>query len=259
MSLILLVIVLVLLFGGGGYYGHRRGYYGGGGLSGILGLLLIIIIVLQTIALIVAMYNRGRGSSAIPCRCPSTDGMLLYSPAQSAVEYEIKSFTPGREHKTIYQGASKEVDRAWGELYNHTLLKIPKSEAALLPNKTYPIKHEPGYYLAGLDVFHQLHCLNNIRRALHHDYYANDTDLDEEHVSHCVDTIRQSLMCSADISVNVWQWSDSYKAVVGYSTQAHTCRNFDKLRDWAREHRIHEWIDPLEYVEDDLPTPAIIS
>jgi hypothetical protein len=40
------------------------------------------------------------------------------APAQSAVEYEIKSFTPGREHKTIYQGASKEVDRAWGELYN---------------------------------------------------------------------------------------------------------------------------------------------
>ena len=45
-----------------------------------------------------------------------------------------------------------------------TLLKIPKSEAALLPNKTYPIKHEPGYYLAGLDVFHQLHCL--VRRQI---------------------------------------------------------------------------------------------
>jgi hypothetical protein len=38
-------------------------------------------------------------------------------------------------------------------------MKIPRSEAALLPNKTYPIKHEPGYYLAALDVFHQLHCL----------------------------------------------------------------------------------------------------
>ena len=39
-----------------------------------------------------------------------------------------------------------------------TLFKIP-SEALLLPNKTYPIKDEPGYYLGGLDVFHQLHCL----------------------------------------------------------------------------------------------------
>lgn len=40
-----------------------------------------------------------------------------------------------------------------------TIMKIPRSEAVLLPNKTYPIKNEPGYYLAGLDVFHQLHCL----------------------------------------------------------------------------------------------------
>ncbi|EDR10490.1 uncharacterized protein LACBIDRAFT_325145 [Laccaria bicolor S238N-H82] len=128
--------------------------------------MLIIIIILQTIALIVAIiFNKDCGSSTIPCRCPSTDGMLLYYftkfevPVQSEAEYKIKLFTPGREHKTIYQGASKEVDRAWGELYNYTLLKILKSEAALLPNKMYPIKHEPGYYLPGLDVFHQLHCL----------------------------------------------------------------------------------------------------
>ena len=40
-----------------------------------------------------------------------------------------------------------------------TILKIPRSEAILLPNKTYPIKDQPGYYIAELDVFHQLHCL----------------------------------------------------------------------------------------------------
>jgi hypothetical protein len=40
-----------------------------------------------------------------------------------------------------------------------TIVKIPKSEAALLPNKTWPIVTEPGYYIASLDVFHQLHCL----------------------------------------------------------------------------------------------------
>jgi len=38
-------------------------------------------------------------------------------------------------------------------------MKIPRSEAVLLPNKTYPIHDEPGYYLGSLDVFHQLHCL----------------------------------------------------------------------------------------------------
>ena len=38
-------------------------------------------------------------------------------------------------------------------------MKIPRSEAILLPNKTYPIKDQPGYYIGILDVFHQLHCL----------------------------------------------------------------------------------------------------
>jgi hypothetical protein len=90
------------------------------------------------------------------------------APAEVALENEVKAFTAGREHKTIYQGLSDDVDRAWGDLYNSkpwsnpsrqnvessidTIMKIPKSEAALLPNKTYPIKDEPGYYLAGLDV-----------------------------------------------------------------------------------------------------------
>ena len=40
-----------------------------------------------------------------------------------------------------------------------TIMKITRDEAILLPNKTYPIKDQPGYYIAELDVFHQLHCL----------------------------------------------------------------------------------------------------
>jgi hypothetical protein len=59
--------------------------------------------------------------------------------------------------------------------------------------------------------------------------------------------------------VNVWQWSTELLAVVGYSTQAHSCRNFNKLRDWARERRMLEWIDTRLFVEDDLPTPPVIS
>ncbi|PPR03482.1 hypothetical protein CVT26_007888 [Gymnopilus dilepis] len=207
---------------------------------------LCFIIVLQAIALAAGLYLSRRQDSRT-------------SPADSVVEYEIKSFTPGREHKTVYQGLNDEADRAWGDLYNHTLMKIPRSEAILLPNKTYPIKDEPGYYLGGLDVFHQLHCLNNVRRALHRDRYADDTDLDDEHVSHCIDTIRQSLMCNADTSVNVWQWSNEVSAVVGYSTQAHSCKNFDKLREWARSRRVHKWINTRLFVEDDLPDPPILS
>ena len=36
---------------------------------------------------------------------------------------------------------------------------IPHEQAAQLPVKTAAIPEEPGYYVVGLDVFHQLHCL----------------------------------------------------------------------------------------------------
>ncbi|KAF8993370.1 hypothetical protein BDQ17DRAFT_1312361 [Cyathus striatus] len=222
-------------------------------------LFFLVVIVLQSIALVITLSSRISTANLASTICPKSGESLLYSPAQRAVEYEVKSFTSGREHKTIYQGLSDDVDRAWGELYNHTILKIPKSEAALLPNKTYPIKEEPGYYIAGLDVFHQLHCLNLVRRALNKDHYPNDVHLTEEHISHCVDSVRQSLMCNADISVNVWQWSDEVKGVVGYSTQAHSCKNFNKLLDWARDHRLHHWIDTRFYIDDELPDPPVIS
>lgn len=43
------------------------------------------------------------------------------------------------------------------------MVKIPASDAAKLVNKPVPIPnasgYNSGYYLIGLDVFHQLHCL----------------------------------------------------------------------------------------------------
>ncbi|PPR03356.1 hypothetical protein CVT26_007795 [Gymnopilus dilepis] len=89
---------------------------------------------------------------------------------------------------------------------------------------------------------------NMIRQALHRDYYTWDPHLSEEHISHCVDSIRQSLMltktidadkrCNADISVNVWQWDPVMKSVKGHSTQAHTCKNFEKIWEWTRSTTI---------------------
>ncbi|KAG7443903.1 uncharacterized protein BT62DRAFT_971708, partial [Guyanagaster necrorhizus] len=143
-----------------------------------------------------------------------------------------------------------------------SIFKIPKNQAAFLPNKTYPIHHGREYYLASLDVFHQLHCLVGYllpfigTDAVYKEHY-DDPHADTDHVSHCIDEIRQSLI--ADASVNVWQWSDDLSLVLGYSSQAHRCRNFDKLRDWVRERQIDHWSDIKVFVGDDLPFPPIIS
>jgi len=86
-----------------------------------------------------------------------------------------------------------------------------------------------------------------IRKALNPGYYDgtyNLTTMDghsvnSHHLDHCVDSIRQSLTCMPDVSPIVWQWVEKDKTVELVSSDiVHTCRNFDKIRDWAMEHRM---------------------
>jgi hypothetical protein len=52
-----------------------------------------------------------------------------------------------------------------------TIIKIPRESAAQLVNWTSPVPGDEGNYITMLDVFHQLHCLNLIRRALYPERY----------------------------------------------------------------------------------------
>lgn len=93
-----------------------------------------------------------------------------------------------------------------------------------------------------------------IRKALHPEYYKphtpgpNPGDQDEllgpDHIDHCVDAIRQSLMCTADVSVLVWTWNKKKKMNMEVGQIAHTCRKFDKIQEWARERAIYDGFDP---------------
>ncbi len=101
-----------------------------------------------------------------------------------------------------------------------------------------------------------------IRKALHPEYYkpqnpgpaGEDGLLGPHHIDHCVDAIRQSLMCSVDVSVLVWTWLPERQAHFERATVPHTCRNFEKIQEWGREHRVsgpfdrefRELNDPLD-------------
>lgn len=98
---------------------------------------------------------------------------LCAAPAQDLLKYEVRTFHGGfrPEDKSIYQGEpSKEVDEAWEDLYRcgsgfpahylytHTLAlccadtaisRIPKSDAARLVNKTYPLLGDEDHYVVG--------------------------------------------------------------------------------------------------------------
>ena len=103
--------------------------------------------------------------------------------------------------------------------------------------------------IVGLDVFHQLHCLDSLRKNLRPDYYVGkantskvkDVAVGIEHLDHCVESLRQSLVCNADISPVRWEWIEKK----GWSTTTtdHICRDWDRVTEWAAAHKLTHHVD----------------
>ncbi|KAF5655355.1 hypothetical protein F25303_667 [Fusarium sp. NRRL 25303] len=102
----------------------------------------------------------------------------LYS--QSAVQYEIVTFNSDfpEDHSgmTDFYGASPKAEEAWRSLMKPYLVKISGQEASQLSRPTSQISRDPDYYITSLDVYHQLHCLNDIRKMLRSSVPCSDMD-----------------------------------------------------------------------------------
>lgn len=91
-----------------------------------------------------------------------------------------------------------------------------------------------------LSVFHNLHCLNEIRLALehHHDESAEEDWMHQgrAHLDHCVDQIRQALMCHADLTpVPMIPVEGGPEGAILGNGEIHTCRDFDAIWEWVEE------------------------
>jgi hypothetical protein len=145
--------------------------------------------------------------------------------------------------------------------------KISHSEAKLLPHPTLAI---PGTqdYLVQLDVFHQLHCLDDLRKMLYPERYPGLDELRDAltgaidrdahaflHWDHCIDALRQTIMCHADVSPVSWRVNiPGNHMVIPQLATTHTCRNFTLVQEWAREHSAGEW----EYRVEDWELEGVL-
>jgi hypothetical protein len=57
-------------------------------------------------------------------------------------------------------------------------------------------------------VFHQIHCLNQLRKEIHLSYYFTNSpsELRINHRNHCVHLLLQVLMCQADAGLIFHKW-----------------------------------------------------
>ncbi|KAK1750706.1 hypothetical protein QBC47DRAFT_393317 [Echria macrotheca] len=182
-----------------------------------------------------------------------------YSPLFPAVKYELRKFHLGPIPKdSPYIGYGPAVDRAWDYIANDIgdimITEAEREKLGLSPQSLKiqnPRTGEWGYR-AGVEVFHQLHCLNLLRQAVYSDYYGNkslggdvgDADGPEDlfgHVDHCIEAIRQNLMCHGDVSVFTFK---TFPELADEGIEGewpdfeinHMCRDFESLRRWNNDH-----------------------
>ncbi|KAK3356665.1 hypothetical protein B0T25DRAFT_453277, partial [Lasiosphaeria hispida] len=96
-----------------------------------------------------------------------------------------------------------------------------------------------------VSVFHQIHCLNMIRRSLSASV-ANPTEFHYlipqlyRHWDHCFDYVRQALMCAADVTLENLETRADGKTLLasvdGWGT-THMCRDYQGVVEWAAAHR----------------------
>ncbi|KAJ4398918.1 hypothetical protein N0V85_006163 [Neurospora sp. IMI 360204] len=158
-----------------------------------------------------------------------------------ATEWKEVVFHNNFEDLTRWQGPpNDQVNKAWRDLYiDIGVIKIPKEDAEKLPNQTLPIPGDEDGYIAGLKVYHQLHCLDLIRKHFYPDRYGGDRDMTEQqrkeywiHLEHCIDNLRQAIMCCSDISTIPWIYMERVHANFPSAKTTHICQDFDKLTEW---------------------------
>ena len=102
-----------------------------------------------------------------------------------------------------------------------------------------------GGFVAQMEVFHQLHCLDTLRQGLYfnYDYYHTNRRgvwersdaVVRKHMGHCLDLLRTQLQCTADIGLVGMLWvnaSGTPEEFANFRTE-HRCRDFEAIRAWA--------------------------
>jgi hypothetical protein len=160
---------------------------------------------------------------------------------------------------------SKTIDANWESLLHYEYPAVSNEEMTQNPQLRFDIEHDKhpitGKFHVALDVFHNLHCLNAVRKELDKDYYgthhshglipraSSDPSMpsagltqeqmdaaQRDHIDHCMNHIRQALQCRPDLSpaaMHVIKDTDGSMYWLGNAKQ-HSCYNWANIMDWGK-------------------------
>ena len=189
------------------------------GLNLLLGLLLSMLTVSAHLALIV--YNNTVAEHASCASEQAWSPVLDSVPARSEKFNETFAFTS--THPSIYQQPSvEEAEKQWARFTSHPMLdgtsgRLGVSKSAI--SRMKKAQHDKAWldsavkigddkYMVNLDIFHNAHCLNMLRKLLYPDHFSLYVNVVKErgHLEHCVETLRQAIFCNSGMGLVTFHW-----------------------------------------------------
>ncbi|KAJ6442617.1 GTP:AMP phosphotransferase, mitochondrial [Purpureocillium lavendulum] len=186
-------------------------------------------------------------------------GLLAYSPAWEAIKWEPRLFESEIEASNPFKGLPRpELDEAWNKLLGPTAVRVSKEDLDRINRTSVPLLDGSGY-MAGLDVYHQLHCLRYVRRYLHKDYYNMTEEKNlGQHIDHCLDSLRKYIMCNADVVIQTFDWIPNFHRPWPNFRIVHECANWEAIEEWAWAHHFDGFDETLlkhPNFHPELPDP----
>ncbi|KAH7385441.1 hypothetical protein DE146DRAFT_205797 [Phaeosphaeria sp. MPI-PUGE-AT-0046c] len=212
----------------------------------------LFIFTLSMLSLICAVMSQKDTSSSSAAKLMDQFGM--HSPAVNQVTYSRQKFSLANPlNSSKYVGITDDVENAWMDIAylpdqmvsdaDFPKLDMPSDAMRV----TDPKSGETGYRV-GLEVFHQLHCLNLLRMSTYPEYYTklwwSDTNDKAErvrgHLDHCIEILRMNLMCLTDVNVFTFHPVEGKEGYWPNYESQHVCRDFEQVKRWANDNAMPE-------------------
>ncbi|RDW88163.1 hypothetical protein BP6252_00195 [Coleophoma cylindrospora] len=146
---------------------------------------------------------------------------------------------------------SKFADDAWHATAEPTWITITDAEARSLGKNPADLVRAPeewghgsNKYIAMMDLNHQLHCVNQLRKAAFREEYpvahGDRWDFQKEHWMHCVHILYQNVMCTGSTEIITYNWRETQRFPVPDFDTTKMCKNTRTLLDFQDREMVHD-------------------
>ncbi|KAI1753943.1 hypothetical protein F4782DRAFT_528873 [Xylaria castorea] len=203
-----------------------------------IAILHVVILMLACVLLNYDFFDSSRSAARLE---------RSWSPVQDFVEYQESTehaTDPG--HHSVYSGPpSEKQDEAWDRLITPAYLNISRDELGRAGESfENVIELIGGGYIVSLAVYHELHCVRNLRLYLFQDrYYPNLTESQhgflKGHLDHCLEVLRMSIMCHGNTVLNSYRWdTETIDKPETTSNSRSVCVKWSSIEDWSYPRKV---------------------